>query len=324
MVLALWVAVGTVAAWVVFWQVIIVRCLVELRNQTLKLESVDCETDNRLFRLENRLEATELRFKELFEAVDRLMKVDLKPLNREFRDRIDRLSGVMSDHKNEMKGHVGVLRDHIEVCKEKIDSLKNDGSVDEAADSMLADRIASIAKNLDYLSDRVVALESGGIVFGPPITNSPVPRGVEVAKGTCSPMSEQEVAAWQEAIGQQHGKVSPVYVHETTPDSHEPLYEVDWGKSEVKFKPFSVLNTAKGESQTVTAGFDSKLVSRMDELQPKVTSAGDDLRAAEVLPGSPAAKVGSQANHSSDLLRMFNAPPIICARGAMLVERKGV
>ena len=86
----------------------------------------------------------------------------------------------------------------------------------------------------------------------------------------------------------------------------------------------AALEVGKVVESATAKEFSSKLVSRMDELQPKVTSAGDDLRAAEVLPGSPAAKVGSQANHSSDLLRMFNAPPIICARGAMLVEKKGV
>jgi hypothetical protein len=48
------------------------------------------------------------------------------------------------------------------------------------------------------------------------------------------------------------------------------MYEVDWDK----------LNF-------------SKVVTRMDELKPKVSSAGDDHRAAEVLPGSPAATIGS-------------------------------
>lgn len=225
MVLALWVAVGTLAAWVVFWQVIIARCLFELKDQTLKLESVDCETDNRLIRMKDRLEL---------------------------------LTDRIAEYRREAMKHDMELR-----------------------------------KRMDALEFRVRGLEP--------------PEIVQKARGA-----------------RQSSVMIDGVKHETTPDSHKPPYDVDWGKSGVTFKPFTVLNTAKGESQAVTAGFNSKLVTRPDDLQPKVTSAGDDLRAAEVLPGSPAAKVGSQDNHSSDLLRMFNAPPIICARGAILVERKGV
>lgn len=112
---------------------------------------------------------------------------------------------------------------------------------------------------------------------------------------------------------------SKTFVVESNPDRR--MYDVDWDK----------LNSGYGTGDR----FFSKLVTRMDELKPKVSSAGGDHRAVEVLPGSPAATIGSQANNSiallekmgpkpADLLRLFNAPPIICAEGAVLVKRKGV
>lgn len=258
----------------------------------------------------------------------------------------------------------------------------------ESVDCQTDNRLIRLKDRLETLNSRIDRYHRDAVNQSP--ASPTVPRGVEVAKGTYSPMSEQEVAAWR-------NKIAAPIIQETTPDGSRATYDVDWGKSGVTFKPFSVLNTAKGESQAVTAGFDSKLVTRMDELQPRATSAGEDLHAAEILPGSPAANIGSQANNSRDfleqmqvrvgpyqceplpkvpdalrgipqeqldemsayawgiiedgrkkskanrgsggnnsdqtpefqarsmaMLRMFNASPIICARGAMLVEKKGV
>jgi len=164
---------------------------------------------------------------------------------------------------------------------------KNAQDLMDSCSKMAAEKITSLGATVDVLCDRVAALE----------------KKVDDAIKMASDLTPR----------------SKPFVVESNPDRR--FYEIDWNK----------LNSGYGTGDR----FFSNIVSRMDELKPKVSSAGDDHRAAEVLPGSPAATIGSQANNSSafletmrpkpsELLKLFNSPPIICAEGAVLVKRKGV
>jgi len=215
----------------------------------------------------------------------------------------ERRLNLVWEHLKNIKSQANAclaIWDSIHALERRVADAKNSQDLMNSCSKMASDKITSLGATVDVLCDRmaeversVEALEAGKISLEPAMDFNPHDKGLT-----------------------RRGEI-----RETTPEKR--FYEIDWNKTGIEFKPFP------GESKAVTDGFNSKLVTRMDELNPKVSSSGDDL------PGSPAATIGSQANNSSalletmrpkpsELLKLFNSPPIICAEGAVLVKRKGV